>query len=171
MTPCACPSVGIPRGVRLASMMFDSRSWPSVAVAGGDAAFAEFGQHGGVVDAQVLAESRQGPAEVVEVDGVVDLLGRESAAAHRYVVSFEDVADRAPFDAEPVAELVRRRPSLVTGDEFLHLIGVELACPPGFGALDGQWSRFGGVWQLSKQRLQGFYLGFCVVVSSPKVHR
>ena len=72
-------------------MMFDSRSWPSVAVAGGDAAFAEFGQHGGVVDAQVLADSRQGPAKVVEVDGVVDLLGGESAAAHRYVVSFEEL--------------------------------------------------------------------------------
>ncbi|WP_158605561.1 hypothetical protein [Amycolatopsis panacis] len=46
-----------------------------MAVSGGDAAFAEFGQHGGVVDAQMPADSRQGPAKAVEVDGVVDLLG------------------------------------------------------------------------------------------------
>lgn len=46
------------------------------------------------------------PAEVIEVDGVVDLLGREAAAAHWYLVAVEDVADRPPFDAEPVAEFV-----------------------------------------------------------------
>lgn len=38
-------------------------------VAGGDAAFPEFGQHGGVVDAQVTADPREGPAEVVQLDG------------------------------------------------------------------------------------------------------
>jgi len=47
------------------------------------------------------------------VDGVVDLLGGEAAAAHRHAVPVEDVADRAPFDAEPVAELVHRRTGLV----------------------------------------------------------
>jgi hypothetical protein len=50
-----------------------------VGVAGGDAAFAELGEHGGVVDAQVPADSGKGPAEVVEVDGCVDLFGREPA--------------------------------------------------------------------------------------------
>ena len=68
----------------------------------GDAAFTQFVQHGGVVDAEVFADSGQGPAEVVEVDGVVDLVGGEVAAAHRYAVPVEDVADRSPFDAEPV---------------------------------------------------------------------
>jgi hypothetical protein len=137
-----------------------SRSGPPVGVAGGDAPFAEFGQYGGVVDAQVFAYSGEGPAEVVEVDRVVDLLGGESTAAHRHVVSFENVADRPPFDAEPIAQLIHRRSGLVTGDEFLDLVGIELACPPWFGALDGQRSRFGGVWQLPEQRLQGFYVGF-----------
>ncbi len=98
-------------------------------VAGGDAAFAEFGQHGGVVDAQVFAYPCQGPAEVVEVDGVVDLLGGESAAAHRHVVTFEDVANGPPLDAEPVAQFVHRRSGLVAGDEFLDLVGVELPVP------------------------------------------
>lgn len=36
-----------------------SGSWSSVGVAGGDAAFAEFDEHGGVVDAQVPADSCQ----------------------------------------------------------------------------------------------------------------
>ena len=122
-----------------------SASWSSVGVAGGDAAFAEFGQHGGVVDAQVFAYPCQGPAKVVEMDGVVYLLWSEAAAAHRYVVSFEDVADRSSVDVEPVAELVHRRSGLVPGDEFLDLVGVELTCPPWFGSLYRWWSRFGGV--------------------------
>ena len=46
----------------------------SVAVPGRDAAFVQLVQHGGVIDGKVLAESCQGAAEVVEVDGVVDLL-------------------------------------------------------------------------------------------------
>jgi hypothetical protein len=70
-----------------------------VGVTGGDAAFAELVEHGGVVDAQVVTDSGQGPAEVVEVDGVIDLLGRETAAAHRHAVPAEDAADRSPFDA------------------------------------------------------------------------
>lgn len=62
-----------------------SRSGPPVGVAGGDATFAEFGQYGGVVDAQVFAYSGEGPAEVVEVDRVVDLLGGKAASARRVV--------------------------------------------------------------------------------------
>jgi hypothetical protein len=104
------------------------------------------------------------------VDGDVDLLRGESAAAHRHAVAVEDIADGPPFDAEPGTQLGGCRSGLVAGDEFLDLIGVELACPPGFGSVDGRWSWFGGVGQLPEQGLQGFYLGFCVVVSSPKVH-
>jgi hypothetical protein len=143
----------------------------AVAVSGGDAVFAEFGQHGGVVDAQMVAYSGERPAEVVEVDGLVDLQGGESTAAHRHVVAVEDGAYRASVDAELIAQFVHRRSGLVTGDEFLDLLGVELACPPWFGSVYLRWSRFGGVWQFPEQGLQGFYLGFCVVVSSPKVHR
>ncbi|MGH3435263.1 MAG: hypothetical protein ACRDRN_02220 [Sciscionella sp.] len=105
------------------------------------------------------------------MDGVVDLVGGEAAAAHRHAVPVEGGADRAPFDAEPGTQLGYRRSGLVAGDEFLDLVGVELACPSGFGPVDGWWGRCGGVWQLLEQGLQGFYLGFCVVVSSPKVHR
>lgn len=82
----------------------------------------------------------------------------------------EDVADRPPFDAEPGTQFVHRCSGLVTGDEFLDLVGVELPCPSGFGPVDGRWSRRGGVGQLPQQRLQGFYLRVCVRVSSPKVH-
>jgi hypothetical protein len=51
---------------------FEART--SVAVPGRDAAFVQLVQHGGVIAGQVLADSCQGPAEVVEVDGAVDLL-------------------------------------------------------------------------------------------------
>ena len=122
-----------------------SGSWSSVGVSGGDVVFAEFGQHGGVVDPEVFADSRERPAKAVEVDGVVDLLRRQPAPTHRDLVSVEDVADRTPFDAEPVAQFVHGCPGLVAGDEFLDLVGVELACPSGFGAVDGRWSRFRGV--------------------------
>lgn len=100
-------------------------------VSGGDAAFTQLVQHGGVVDARMLADSRQGPAELVEVDGVIDLLGREAAVAHRHAVPVEDVADGSPFDAEPVTEFVHRRSGLVAGDQLLDLIGAELPGPPG----------------------------------------
>jgi hypothetical protein len=43
-----------------------SGSWSSAGVAGGNAALPECGEHGGVVDAQVLADSGEGPAEGVE---------------------------------------------------------------------------------------------------------
>jgi hypothetical protein len=52
-----------------------------------------------------------------EVDGVVNLLWREAAAAHRHAVPVEDVADRPPFDAEPVTEFVYRRAGPVGGDQ------------------------------------------------------
>jgi len=103
------------------------RTASPVGVSGRDASFAQFVQHGCVVDAEVIADSGQGPAEVVEVDGVVDLLGRESAAAHR--VSVEDVAERSPFDAEPVAEFVHRRAGLVVGDQLPDLIVTGVAVP------------------------------------------
>jgi hypothetical protein len=83
-----------------------SSSWTPVAISGGDAAFAEFGQHGGVVDAEVLADSCEGPAEIVEVDGVDDLVGGEAAPAHRYLVAVEDVADRVPLEKSSL--LVKR---------------------------------------------------------------
>jgi hypothetical protein len=132
----------------------------AVGVAGGDATFTKFGQHGRVVNAQVCADTRQRPVEVVEVDGVVDLLRQQSAPPHRDLVSVEDVADRPPFDAEPIAQLIDRRPGLVPGDEFLDLVGVELACPSWFGSVDRPWSRCSGVGQLPEQCLQGFYMGF-----------
>jgi hypothetical protein len=82
------------------------------------------------------------------VDGVVELVGGEAASAHRDVVPVEDVADRPPFDAESRAELIYGCAGLVTGDEFLDLVGVELPCPSGFGPVDGRWGRCGGVGQL-----------------------
>jgi hypothetical protein len=86
-------------------------------------------------------------------------------------VAVEDGADGPPFDAEAITQFVYGRSGLVTGDEFLDLVGVELSGSTGFGPVSGRWSGRGGVGQLPEQGLQGFYLGFCVVVSSPKVHR
>ncbi|WP_329055046.1 hypothetical protein OG738_16935 [Amycolatopsis sp. NBC_01488] len=91
-----------------------------------------------MIDAQVCADSREGPAEVVQVDGVVDLFGRQPAPPHRHTVPVEDVADRPPFDAEPVAQFVHRRPGLVTGDELLDPVGVELTGPPRLRSVDGR---------------------------------
>lgn len=79
------------------------------------------------------------------MDGVVDLVGGEAAAAHRDVASVEDLADRPPFDAESFAELVHGCSGLVIGDEFLDLVGVELPCAAGFGPVDGWWGWCGGV--------------------------
>lgn len=107
-------------------------------------------------------------AEVVEVDGVVELVGGEAASAHRDVVPVEDVADRPPFEAESRAELIYGCAGLVTGDEFLDLVDVELPCRPGLGRLTGGGARCGGVGQLPEQGLQRFYLCVCVVVSSPQ---
>lgn len=119
----------------------------------------------------MFADPCERPAERVKVDGSVDLIDGEAAATHRHAVPTEDCAHCPPVDAEPGTQLVHRRSSLIAGDEFLNLVGVELACPPWLGAVDGRCvNRFGVVWQLPEQGLQGFYLGLCVVISSPKVH-
>lgn len=68
--------------------------------------------------------------------------------AYMDVVAVEDVADRPPVDAESFSELVHGCSGLVTGDEFLDLVGVGRACPSGFGSIDGWWGRCGGVGQL-----------------------
>src|SRR5690606_4414351 len=112
-------------------------------------------------------DSCQGPAEVVEVDGVVDLVGGEAAAAHRHAVPVEDVADRSPFDAEPVAEFVHRCAGLVARDQLLDLLGTELPGPPGPVALDRR--RLGRI-EAGKPLTELFQrsdLVFYVRVSSP----
>ena len=141
-----------------------------MAVPGRDAAFAQLVQHGGVVDAQVIADSGQGPAEVVEVDGVVDLLRREATAAHRHAVPMEDAADRPPLDAEPVTELVHRRAGPVVGDQLLDLIGAEL--PGAARAVPLDRRRLGGIeaGKLLAELFQGSELVFYVRVRSPNLH-
>jgi hypothetical protein len=146
----------------------DSRSGSPVAVSGGYAALPQCGQHRGVGDVQVSADSCQRPAEVVEADRLVDLLSGESSATHRHAVPMEDGADRSPLDAELVAQFIHGGSGHVPGDEFPDTVGVELACPPWFGSADG--GRWGRARQLPEQCLQRFYLRSRVVVSSPKVH-
>ncbi|MFI0805465.1 hypothetical protein [Amycolatopsis lurida] len=89
-----------------------------------------------MVDSQVSADARQGPAEVVKVNGLVDLLRREAAAAHLYVVPAEDVADGSPLDAELDTEFVHRRACHVAGDQLLDLLGAELPDTARSAALD-----------------------------------
>jgi hypothetical protein len=92
------------------------------------------------------------------VDGLVDLVGerlrRRIGMPWRW-----DGADGPPFDAEAITQFVYGRSGLVTGDEFLDLVGVELSGSTGFGPVSGRWSGRGGVGQLPEQGLQGFYLG------------
>lgn len=109
----------------------------------------QFGQHGGVVDVEVFADPCQRPAEVVEVDGVVDLVGGEATSAHRHSVPVEDVADRSSVDAEPGTQLVGGGARQITLDQRLDLVGVELLCLPWFQPIGGRWSRGRGVGQLS----------------------
>ncbi|WP_157376787.1 hypothetical protein [Amycolatopsis balhimycina] len=70
------------------------------------------------------------------MDGVVDLVWCEAAAAHRHAVAMEDVADRSPFDAEPVAEFVHRRAGPIVGDQLLDMLSAELLGAAGAVALD-----------------------------------
>ncbi|QKV75798.1 hypothetical protein [Amycolatopsis sp. Hca4] len=77
------------------------------------------------------------------MDGVIYLLGREAAAAHRHAVPVEDGADRSPFDAEPVTELVHRRAGPVAGDQLLDLLGAEF--PGAAGTIPLDWRRLGGI--------------------------
>ncbi len=104
------------------------------------------------------------------MDDVIDLLRGQAPAAHRHLVPVQDLADRPPLDTEPGTQLVHRLSTLISGDEFLDLIGAQLAGPAGFGPIGGRWSGCGGVRKLPPQDLQGFYLRFRVIVSSPKVH-
>ncbi|WP_189260032.1 hypothetical protein [Lentzea flava] len=48
----------------------------------------------------------------------------------------EDVADRSPFDAEPVTEFVHSRTGLVARNQLLNLLDVELPGTQGSVALD-----------------------------------
>lgn len=80
------------------------------------------------------------------MDGVVDLVGGGATAAHRHAVPMEDVADRSPFDAEPITQFVHRRAGLIAGDQLLDLIVAELPGTPGsvplgrrrFGCVEGR---------------------------------
>src|ERR671917_2602614 len=77
----------VPSGATLVREMVDpvwhrrpiySRSGSSVGVSGADAVLPQSVQHGGRVDAEVFTDPRQCPANVVEADRVVDLIGGEA---------------------------------------------------------------------------------------------
>lgn len=138
----------------------------SVSVSGGYSVLAECGQDGGVGYVEMLCDAGEGPSELVEVDGGLDLFGGQAVAAHGHMVPVEDSADRAPFDIESGGQFIHGGSGLVFGDQFRDSVGVELPCASRFGPLGG----CRGVGQLLDQGLQGFYLRFRVVVRSPKVH-
>jgi hypothetical protein len=71
------------------------------------------------------------------VDGGVDLVGRQTAAPHGHPVSVEDIADRASFDTESVAQFVGCRAGQVFLDEGVGLVGVESACAPSWTSAGG----------------------------------
>ena len=82
----------------------------------------------------------------------------------------EDVADRSPFDAEPVTEFVHRRAGLVLGEQQLDLIGTELPGAARAVALDRR--RLGCIeaGKLLAELFQGPDLVFYVRVRSPNLH-
>lgn len=59
----------------------------SVSVSSGHTTFAQFVQHNDVFDTQVPTDSRQRPAEVVEMNSVVDLAGRQATPARAAVAN------------------------------------------------------------------------------------
>jgi hypothetical protein len=59
--------------------------------------------------------------------------------AHVHAVPAENCTHRSSVDAEPITQLVHTRSGLIAGDEVLDLLGVELACPPWFGAVERVW--------------------------------
>ncbi len=79
------------------------------------------------------------------MDGGVDLVGGQPAAAHRYLVSVEDIADCAPFDTESGSQFIHGCSGLVAGDQLRDFIGVELPCPPGSDSHHRRWGRCCGV--------------------------
>lgn len=84
-------------------------------------------------------------------------------------MAVEDGADGPPFDAEAITQFVYGRSGLVTGDEFLDLVGVELSGSTGFGPVSGRWSGRGGVGQLPEQG-PGLLPGVLCCSKFPKVH-
>ncbi|WP_280507759.1 hypothetical protein [Nocardia flavorosea] len=90
--------------------------------------FAELVQDRCAVDAEVLADSGEGPAHAVEVDCLAHLLGCQATAAHRHLMVMQDPADRFPLDPEPFSQLVYGCPGFVTRDQVLNLNVVEMTC-------------------------------------------
>ena len=141
-----------------------------MSVPGRNATPAQHGQHRGVGDAQSCADPRCRPSEIVEVDGLFDLLRRQTAAAHRDAVPMENSADRAPFDPKSIAELVHRRARLVASDQLLGLIGAERSGTS--GAVPRGCCRRKGTepGKLLAELFQVFDLGFRVIISFPNLH-
>ncbi|MFF4026363.1 hypothetical protein ACFYY5_26290 [Nocardia elegans] len=104
------------------------------------------------------------------MDGVIDLLGGQTPAAHRHVVPVKDLANGPPLDTESVAQLVHRLPTPIPGNEIPNVIGPQSARPAGPGLRNGRPNGVAGVGQLPSQLLQRIYLRFRVRVSSPNVH-
>lgn len=99
-------------------------TWSPVGIARGNAALAEFGQHSGGINTQMSTDTSEGPAEVVQMDRVIGLLGGQPPTAHRHLVPMQDLADRLPRDAIPGTQLVDRLAALVSCDECLNLIEI-----------------------------------------------
>lgn len=110
---------------------------PSLRIPRGYSASTQCGQNGCMVDVEMVADLCEWPAEPIEMDGSVDLVGGQAPAAHRYIVSVEDAADCASFDTKSVGQFVHGRSGLVSGDQLCDFLGVELPYPPGFGVLHG----------------------------------
>ncbi len=134
-------------------------------------AFAKPVQNGHTVDTQIPTDPGKRPAQPIKMDSFVNLLRSQTTATHRHPMPMQDLADRPPRDPESGPQLVHRLATHISGDQFLNLIGTELAGPAGFRSDGGQRSGCGGVGKLPKQGFQGFYLAFRVRVSSPNVHR
>jgi hypothetical protein len=104
------------------------------------------------------------------VDGEVDLVWGEAAAAHRYAVAVEDVADGSSFDPELGAQLVHRRAGLVAGDQLLDLLGAELPGTPRAVSFGRRREERVEAGEPLAELFQGFGLVFRVIISFPNLH-
>jgi len=83
----------------------------------------------------------------------------------------EDAADRPPFDAEPITELIYRRAGLIAGDQLLDQLVGELPSTPGPVSLGRRRFECVKAGELLAELFQGPDLVLQVVIGSPRVHR
>jgi len=125
---------------------------------------------GAGVDAEVLANARQGPAVGVEMLGLVDLLGGESTAAERDAALAHDLVDGLLTDSEALCQVADGLTGDVGGDKLVRPLGSQGSGGSGERGQISPRERLGGVREALDQRLERRDLLLRVVVRSRLPH-